>query len=413
MGIILQFYPNGEFTQGVDTSRPKKKIIEKKAERLHSKDLSISAMKEIIADIDADMLPELEYGTEYQGRNGSTWMVLGKSDKVGHYYYAVSELNGECWETELLHPSYLVRDGFLVPFGLSNALVFKNPPRERLPQKDMTKRMARRIRNGVYLLEKEYGKDCLSFLTLTIPSLSPEGMEKITKNWDKMTNKFLQWLRDKAKASCYKMDYVYCTEIQSNRLKESREYAPHLHIVFRGKIRKRKSWIISCKSAREEWAKIIFACTRECFADSALENLQRIKHSAGRYLSKYLSKGSANIHGDDGDGASIRLSGHWAGMSRKISRDISKGIRRIHGCFRNGIKALDFMEYLPGLLGDGLVSFFYSGFIHIQGDIGSPSARGLHVGGGCLAVPLDTGGLLKCLKWIEVRLSAPCQDSVH
>jgi hypothetical protein len=296
--------------------------------------------------------------------------------------------------------------GRLVHLGLLRPLVHqlvesceKNESRKKLTS--MSKRMSRNIRNGVYLLEQQpEGKDVLSFLTLTLPNLSTEGLKACCENWDSMVKRFFDWLRTKLKASGIPLEHVYCTEIQTKRLANRGEYAPHLHVVFKGRISCRSPWLITPKQARKAWAKCIHAYTDEQFDTKALENLQRVKHSAARYLSKYLSKGSNNIpEGTDGNPV-CSLKTQWGGMARTISKSIRQATQRFVGRGTGGHIAWSIYNSIDRLIEGGFILYFKRGFIPLRSGGTEGVDVGLHVGVGCISTSTYKGGVAQILDWI-------------
>jgi hypothetical protein len=269
----------------------------------------------------------------------------------------------------------------------------------------MTKNMARNIRNGVYLLEQQPGgKDCLSFLTLTLPDLSTEGLEQCCKNWDYMVKRFIDWLR--SKIECKDMDflYVYCTEIQTKRLEQRNEYAPHLHIIFKGRDARKKPWVITPKQARKAWGNCIASIVSEPFNRNALENLQRIRYSAARYLSKYLSKGACKIPKGTEKDFIQSLRTQWGGMARAISQSINRNIIRFDGGCGQSAFINEFLNRLDELLEHGLLRYFKRGFIPLHRCNITGMEYGLHVCSGCLSVATYHGGAIPVISYIFDKL---------
>jgi hypothetical protein len=294
-----------------------------------------------------------------------------------------------------------------VHVGLLKPLVHQSvesceTPKTRKKLSSMSKSMSRNIRNAVYLLERQPGgKDVLSFLTLTLPSLSTEGLASCCQNWDSMVKRFIDWLRVTLNNGGVELQHVYCTEIQTKRLTNRGEYAPHLHIVFRGRRNRRSPWVISPKKARTEWGRCISAFVSESFQTSALENLQRIRYSAARYLSKYLSKGSNVLPPSDTASPVTSLKTQWGGMARTLS----KGIRKATQVFRSDTieswLALSFADNLEKLLGLGYLRYYRRGFISLGTDDTTGMEYGLHVSGGCLRTPTSEDGLFPIIQFLS------------
>lgn len=396
MTIILRFFPNGEFTHGVDTSARKRRH-----ERRHEptqplcrehrdRYLQWIETQRLANNADIDLCVP---GYQFVGKTGAIFTYLCK-DTQG-YHYAV-EGDGYVLEDVVLKspPGRNFVEGDFSPLGSSNARILKNPCESRKKCLAMTKSMSRNIRNAAYILEEECKKDNLSFLTLTLPSVSQESLGKICHEWDTIVHRFFMWLKSALNKKNIEPLFVYCTEIQTKRLELRHEYAPHLHIIFRGRNGKKRNWAITPTMARREWVRCIKPCIDEPFDQSALENLQRVKHSAGRYLSKYMSKGSNSLPSMDASDTGItRLVTHWGGMSRKLSRAIRSQTRVLRGDGQNRTNAWAFVDAIPELLERGCIRYYKAGFIVLNGSEDHNEQRGLHVGTGCLSKTLARGGL--------------------
>jgi len=341
-------------------------------------------------------------GTQFDAPNGSKWTYL-ENDQNREFHYAVENVYGDTWVTTVAEsPDRLIGLGALLPLGSSNARILTKPEDSRKKCLSMTKSMARNIRNAAYLMEQRHGKDCLSFLTLTLPDLPPDGLAACAANWDNMVHKFLKWLRTRVEARNIELEYVYCTEIQTKRLQNRGEYALHLHLLFRGKYGKKSPWSITPKQARKEWVRCIKSVCDSPFQSSAIENLQRIKRSAGGYLSKYMGKGSNCIPEASRESIGVSYRGHWGGMSRNLSRLIKQSLCVVSGCGLQGHLARAFYRGIPALLENGHIRYFSRGFIPLACNSTGGEVRGLHVGVGCLGKPTYAGGLVDCIKQLDL-----------
>jgi len=403
MSIVLRFFPNGEFSQGVNTSlqrRDKRKHplggIHKRRDEKGNAEILYQARN---AEIPEATL-QAYIGRDYISRSAYTYTIL----EVGQDYTCIGwqDASGQYYDSRVeINVLRLIKEWGMTPLGSSDARILTKPPQSRKKCKAMTKNMARNIRNGVYLLEEKYGKDNLSFLTLTLPNLSAEGLASCCANWDKMVHNFIKWLRTKAEKHGFAIDYVYCTEIQTKRLQNRGEYAPHLHIVFRGRIGRKHPWIITPRMARQEWVRQVKSYTSETFTDTAIENLQRIKKSAARYLSKYMSKGNnSNTCGDAGS-VTQDLHTQWGGLSRQLSRAIRTNTIRLESSGEPGTFAACFIGSIQTLVDRGIVKYYKRGFISVGKGDGGNYERYLKVLIGCLARPLNKGIIEDCMKVLE------------
>lgn len=403
--IILQFYPNGEFSQGVDTSAKRRAPKEKRRHPSHSeydKECRDGYLRWSGTDSNADIRLCVP-GQQFENKHGGVYTYLCEDIKGHHYAYE----DGETVLADVLMNEpigRMVARGELTP--LVHQSVESSPRASKLSRKrlaDMTKNMARNIRNSVYLLEKDYGKDQLSFLTLTLPNLSTDELSACCERWQDMTDQMLKWLRKRLQSKGIEFEYVYCTEIQSKRLQLRGEYAPHLHIIFRGRNGRKASWAIAPKMVRQAWSGIIGGViNHRDFRTDALENLQRIKFSAARYLSKYLSKGSCSIAKAESGTAVQRLRTQWGGMARKLSRKLKSCTTRITSTHSIDGLGAAILRNMDELVSSGIVKYWRQGCIPLSVCPHTGVERILKVGCGCLSTPAYEGGLAAVVEFVLV-----------
>jgi len=403
--IVLQFYPNGEFSQGVDTSASRHERKQRRDRTIERRDADISTQTSEYANITSQIPVECieAPGTQYTNRRGDIVTVL-HSCQEGVTLAWEDENEGQGTYTTTYSIYDMIRRGELTPLVYQSVEnCDKRENRKKLVS--MTKGMARNIRNAVYLLEQQPGgKDVLSFLTLTLPSLSHEGLQSCCENWDSMVKRFIDWLRVKLERKHIKFQYVYCVEIQSKRLQSRGEYAPHLHIIFRGRNGRKQPWAVTPKEARASWCSCIRSITTEQFDGSAVENLQRVKYSAGRYLSKYMSKGNCTLSEVPETSVTSGLRTQWGGMARVLAKSVRRNTSRL--CSNQGLSELvvSLVRWMDELVEYGLVRYWRKGFIPLGGNKADGTERGLHVGSGCLASPTYEGGLAAVLAFVDSKL---------
>lgn len=401
--IVLQFYPNGEFSQGVDTSAKRRKAREERRYKTYSEydeECRDGYLRWSGTDSNADIRLCVP-GQQFENKHGGVYTYLCEDTKGHHYAY---ECDDYVLEDVLMNEPIgrMIGRGELFPLvhqSVESSPGSPKPSRKRLT--GMTKNMARNIRNGVYLLEKEYGKDQMSFLTLTLPNLSTDELSMCCEQWQHMTDQILKWLRKRLLSKGIEFEYVYCTEIQSKRLQSRGEYAPHLHIVFRGRNGRKSPWGITPKMVRKAWASII-ACVvgHSDFTTTALENLQRIKFSAARYLSKYLSKGNCCLPAEKENSPVQVLRTQWGGMARRISRRIKRCTCRITSASDNLRLGASILRAMDELVNAGIVRYWKSGYIPLSVCSVTGVERVLKVGCGCLSVPTYEGGFASLVEFV-------------
>lgn len=402
MTIVLHFYPNGEFSQGVDTSqrRDKRRHLEKHEIPTPLNQECRDGYLRWVNEGDNADIHLCTPGTSFRCRNNGIYTYLCE-DSAGHHY--AYECESYVLADVLMNEPIgrMVARGELVP--LVHQLVESSPrPLEsRKKLESMTKNMARNIRQGVYLLEQMYSKDTLSFLTLTLPDLCAEDLGKCCERWDYMTDQILKWLRKKLDKIGIEFQYVYCTEIQTKRLQNRGEYAPHLHIVFRGRNGRKTPWAITPKQVRQAWRSVIRNVVGHAdYRHDSLENLQRIKYSAARYLSKYLSKGNSGLPSETREKYKGMLRTQWGGMARSISTAIKMCTARITTNHPIDNLASNILRGMDGLVKSGVVRYWRPGHIVLSICPTTGVERVLKVGAGCLSTPTYEGGLCQLIQAI-------------
>ncbi len=398
MTIVLQIFPNGEFSHGVDsshrrhrnprpqTSPPHELIPVGDSVCLQGGDICGQVFPETISAVEGDTF-------RHEG-NECTYTYLCAD--MGKHLYAI-EYDFGLVTVNTLYDSLLncIKSGALVPIGLSTARNLKKTLETRRTPLTMTKRMARRIRNAGYLLQQEYGKDNLSFLTLTLPSVSMDDLYKLAINWGAMVHKFLVWLRYRVGKFKMPLRYVCCTEIQTKRLEQRNEFVPHLHLLFRGRYGKKSAWAITPLMARKEWARCIRSVLNHTnFDKRALENLQRVRKNAAGYISKYMSKGACSLPPPSDGFDWSQFSTDWGSMDRQTSQSINRSIVVLRGDAQDGRVAWCIVRAIPYFLESGIISFYKAGFIELSPPQGDIAGRGLRVGVGRFAIPIDEDSLL-------------------
>jgi hypothetical protein len=196
------------------------------------------------------------------------------------------------------------------------------PKREsyaRQGQKGISGHGKRMVRSGCAVLEREFGRENLSFGTATLPSLSPEDCQLVTIAWPELARQFMQELKRLLVRRGLSPQVVYVTEIQSKRWKFRQELAPHLHWICQGRRDRRESWRILPGEIRAIWKRLIEGVALGYEVDcSAATRIERIRKSAAGYLSKYMSKGGEILEEIKESGLGTILPTSWWGMSREL-----------------------------------------------------------------------------------------------
>jgi hypothetical protein len=402
MGIVAKFFPNGEFSHGVDTSQRRRDRRRDDANadiplNLERRDEYLRWIEnaEIQKAVSSASAP-----SEWVSSTGRVYTLIQLSvDSCSLAWF--DDTKDNLYTSEFPRPFRSIAFEFGLTPLVYQTVESSQESKSRKKLDSMTRSMGRNIRNAVYLLEQmPGGKDVLSFLTLTLPDLSSDGLAICCKNWLAMTDQFLKWLRDRLETKGIEFYYVYCTEIQPKRLQSRSEYAPHLHIVFRGRGGRKLPWAITPKQARKAWARCISKFVSESFTSTALENIQRIKYSAARYLAKYLSKGKCRLPQTPEASSISQLKTQWGGMCRLLSRRIREFTTVLGESRVSSNSLLAFVRAIPRFIELRIINYYKPGFITLGYDEVSGLEYGLHVGCGCLSTPTYEGGALPIIEFV-------------
>lgn len=216
----------------------------------------------------------------------------------------------------------------IAPLGLSPHA--KSHKRAKRGLKGVTSYGRKMIRNGAYLLQNRYGCSRLSFLTVTLPSVTVEESLQISACWSEIVRKYLQSLSRLLKRLSMPGEIVGCTEIQESRLERDGVLGLHLHLVFVGR-KAGKSWSVSCQEVRELWKRELERVVGRELNCSSTENLERVKHDAEQYLGKYMSKGVKSVQKLIAVGLGDFLPSAWWTMTRSLSSGIKASLEYLKG----------------------------------------------------------------------------------
>lgn len=178
------------------------------------------------------------------------------------------------------------------PLGLS--LPSNSHKRGQRGLKGITSRGKKMVRSVASLLQRKYGKGRLSFLTLTLPSLTPDELLECSADWSRIVRVFQQWLKRQLVAAGLSPVIAGVTEIQPGRLEKRQELGLHLHVVFCGR-QDRGPWVLQPGAVREAWLRTIQTSIGSVVCSESVENLQRVESNAAGYLGKYMSKGPGEV----------------------------------------------------------------------------------------------------------------------
>jgi len=349
--------PNGDFTIGKD--QPLKLIDSyKPLEGISSHETFYGATKisirdrSSILDLKPTALKKISLAYEQAGNQEL-------ADRFGDRY-AQEVLSGR---HDLGNHDNLVIDGDdfgSLHLGLSDAINSHKPKKHPLKnrinrgQGGITSYGKRMVKNCCYLLERDHGKNCLSFLTATLPAFATDAeLKLICSIWSELTRQFVQELRRMVQRGGYCDDMVYITEIQEDRYSNRGEIAPHLHLVMVGKKRwYDKGYAIDKLEVRSLWERLLSNFLNRPVTCQAATRVERPKKSLQGELGSYLSKGCKMIKQIITDGNGDRLPSSYWGASQNLKKQVKS-----ETVVLTGKEAQDFVDNLNGLHEAGLVYF--------------------------------------------------------
>ncbi len=218
--------------------------------------------------------------------------------------------------------------------GLSNSVKSHNKPPKPSDTRDrrgkgITSNGRRMIRSACFWLERRWGKQNLSFLTCTVPSLDYRKMKRLNRLWGEVTRQYKQQLERELKRRGLDAEVLLVTEIQPERYQGTSEIAPHLHIVFRGRRSRGDGWAITKERARKLWENVISAVLKKKIELPAATRIESIRVSVENYLSKYMSKGGDIIKENVNNGEQSELPAAWWGMTNTLRNRVKAGCKPI------------------------------------------------------------------------------------
>lgn len=286
--------------------------------------------------------------------------------------------------------------GGSLPLGLSN-LAKSETPKSIRGQKGISSYGRQLTRDSVTCLERDHGRECLSFVTLTLP---PCAIAEVTPSFSYAVELFKRWLHRKQHEAGLPCELIGVAEIQENRYLNEGGVPLHEHIVFVGRHRQ-GNWIVSPNDITQAWLRCCRTAVQsrlrklpaqdvrqQCLSaaefdmrggcnnqdggndnddgsgntkrnakrnangnnnDNAFDvtkwnaatNIQRIKKTAAGYLSKYLSKGVEVTKQIVEDGNGHLLPKAWYICSQALLQRVKKSTAVF-----SGSSAREFFDWL-------------------------------------------------------------------
>ena len=177
-------------------------------------------------------------------------------------------------------------------------------------------------RSACTILERRY-KGRLTFATVTMPTLPPEGRKALAECWSELVRQALQWLSRRLEAQGLPRAIVSVTEIQPKRLLAGNGGYLHLHMVWPNKQARPGHWAVDVLDFRA-WVER-FLTRNGLMVEGAWVNVntQRVTKSAAAYLSKYMSKGGDVLEDFVAENGWTACPGQWWNLTKPV-RDAVK-----------------------------------------------------------------------------------------
>ena len=214
---------------------------------------------------------------------------LGAGDFMGARYEtgrSYVELAAQCGY-DLTDPN--LRTWRTRAMGLSK-LTNSEAPRKRRGTGGITSLGKRRVRECCEFLQRRFGRQRLTFCTLSLPSLPDSEMEQICDGWAGLVHKLQKAIAVRQKRAGLPVSTVGVTEIQPERSEREARPVLHLHLVWVGRSRG-SGWSVTTQEIDKIWGALLSNVLGRDVNVSSACKLQSVRKSASGYLGKYLSKG--------------------------------------------------------------------------------------------------------------------------
>jgi hypothetical protein len=195
--------------------------------------------------------------------------------------------------------------------------------------KRQTSYSKRMVRNAVARLERLHGKQNLAFATFTLPDLSAANMAHLRAIWGDVCKALTKAIGRDLQQAGIKPEWVYITEIQLERFTKTGVIAPHIHIVFQSRKSRYHPYAISKERNTELWNRVLSNALGSVVKAPYGANIQPIKKSPERYMSKYMTKGSSLAQELIDKGQGNELPKQWWGASYSLRTWVKENCRLI------------------------------------------------------------------------------------
>lgn len=146
----------------------------------------------------------------------------------------------------------------------------------------------RTVRRAACLLEED--RRCVAFWTITLPDQAAARVFDLDC-WHAFQARIRQELGRRLREAGLPARFVAVAELHPARSARAGRPIPHLHVVFQGKLNRWHRWALDRWQLDGIIAAAVRTATGESCDTAAAGNVQPVKKSVARYLSKYITKG--------------------------------------------------------------------------------------------------------------------------
>jgi hypothetical protein len=362
-----KLFPSGDFTIGrnqpprTDKASHPLDDIGSHTTFYGARKVSIPA-RDLHKDFDAKVLEKISIAYQEAGnqeladRFGDRYAfeILNPSDRAENIELpkGIEANNQDCYGDDW---SNMV-SGASAPMGLSDVVNSHKSSKKKAKRgsKGISSNAKRLVRSSLTLLEKQFGRGCLSFGTATLPPMETHELEKICLDWSNITRKFFQELTRLLDRRGLSQDFIQVTEIQEKRYLAWGQVCPHLHWIMQGRQNLRSHWLITPDEIRSLWERILTNCLGRPIDCKAATRIEKPKKFLAVELGKYMSKGGKLIKQiATSDKAHLLPSSYW-GSSKALKKQVKAAIKIIVGD-----ECEAFIDSLESLKSDGLASYIH------------------------------------------------------
>lgn len=227
---------------------------------------------------------------------------------------------------------------------LTKVLILNKAPRAPKGSKGLNRRGASKIKASAFVMERYIGRDRLTFLTTTVPEEAYviggcNGVD-VNEAWPDIIHRFNIMLQRAMQSRDLTPTYVYVTEVQEGRYKDTGRVALHAHYLLRGRGPGKSTWALTHKDYQRMWRKALEQTIGAEIAGPLIVDVQRVKKSAVAYLGKYMSKGGEVVDEIVEAGGSNQLPSHWWGSTRGLKERVKRDTVKNQGDLADWVWAM-------------------------------------------------------------------------